>query len=108
MDISNAVNALEAMAHKTRLSVFRLLVQAGPAGLTAGAIADRLGARQNTMSSHLAKLHRAGIVSSERDGRNIIYRADFDAVSNLIVYLMEDCCAGNAEVCEPVAASIQC
>jgi DNA-binding transcriptional ArsR family regulator len=108
MDISIAVNALEAMAHETRLSVFRLLVQAGPAGLSAGAIADNLDARQNTMSSHLAKLHRAGIVTSERDGRNIIYRADFDAVGDLIVYLMEDCCAGNAEVCGPVAASIKC
>ena len=96
------------MAHGTRLSVFRLLVQAGPSGLTAGAIADKIGARQNTMSSHLAKLHRAGIVTSERDGRHIIYRADFDAVSNLIVYLMEDCCGGNAQVCEPVAASMQC
>jgi DNA-binding transcriptional ArsR family regulator len=108
MDINNAVEALEALAHETRLSVFRLLVQAGPEGLSAGAIADRLEARQNTMSSHLAKLHRAGIVSSERDGRNIIYRADFDAVSALIVYLMEDCCGGSASVCEPVARSMQC
>ena len=108
MDIYSAVGALEALAHETRLSVFRLLVQAGPEGLTAGAIADVLGARQNTMSSHLAKLHRAGIVSSERDGRNIIYRADFDAVSDLIVYLMEDCCGGSAKVCEPVARSMQC
>ena len=108
MEISTAVTALEALAHETRLSVFRLLVQAGPSGLTAGAIAEKLDARQNTMSSHLAKLHRAGIVSSERDGRHIIYRADFDAVSNLIVYLMEDCCGGSSQVCEPVAASMQC
>ena len=96
------------MAHETRLRVFRLLVQAGPSGLTAGAIADKLDALQNTLSSHLAKLHRAGIVTSERDGRHIIYRADFEAISNLIVYLMEDCCGGNAQVCEPVAASMQC
>ena len=108
MEILTAVTALEALAHETRLSVFRLLVQAGPSGLTAGAIADMMDARQNTMSSHLAKLHRAGIVTSERDGRHIIYRADFDAVSSLIVYLMEDCCGGNAQVCEPVAASMQC
>ena len=79
MDISLAVDALEALAHETRLSVFRLLVKAGPAGLTAGAIAEDLQALANTMSSHLAKLHRAGIVTSERDGRYIIYRADFDA-----------------------------
>ena len=108
MELSTAVTALEALAHETRLSVFRLLVQAGPSGLTAGAIADRMGALQNTMSSHLAKLHRAGIVTTERDGRHIIYRADFDAISSLIVYLMEDCCGGNAQVCEPVAASMQC
>ena len=108
MELITAFKALDALAHETRLSVFRLLVQAGADGLTAGAIADKLGARQNTMSSHLAKLHRAAIVTSERDGRNIIYRADFDAVSRLIVYLMEDCCGGNAEVCEPIAASIQC
>lgn len=108
MDILAAVDALEALAHETRLSVFRLLVKAGPAGLTAGAIAEDLDALPNTMSSHLAKLNRAGIVTSERDGRNIIYRADFDAVGQLIVYLMEDCCDGSAEVCVPVAASIRC
>ncbi len=108
MDISSAVHALEALAHETRLSVFRLLVTAGPAGLTAGAIAEGLDALPNTMSSHLGKLHRAGIVTSERDGRHIIYRADFDAVGQLIIYLMEDCCGGSAEVCAPVAASIHC
>jgi len=108
MDITTAVNALEALAHETRLSVFRLLVQAGSAGLSAGEIAERLGARQNTMSSHLAKLHRVGIVNSERDGRHIIYRADFDAVSGLILYLMEDCCGGNAQLCDPIAAAINC
>lgn len=108
MDTLSAVDALEALAHETRLSVFRLLVKAGGPGLTAGAIAEDQGALPNTMSSHLAKLHRAGLVTSERDGRHIIYRADFDAVGRLIVYLMEDCCGGNAEVCEPVAASISC
>jgi len=104
----SAVHALEALAHETRLGVFRLLVQAGPDGLSAGEIADRLDARQNTMSSHLAKLDRAGIVSSQRDGRRIVYRADFDAVSGLILYLMEDCCGGNAQLCDPIAASIKC
>ena len=108
MEITQAVIALEALAHETRLSVFRLLVKAGPAGLSAGAIAEELDARQNTMSSHLAKLHRAGMVSSERDGRHIIYRADFDAVSGLILYLMEDCCGNSAALCEPIAASMRC
>ncbi len=108
MDISTAIEALDALAHDTRLRVFRLLVQAGANGLSAGDIADRLDARQNTMSSHLAKLHRAGIVASQRDGRHIIYRADYDAVSGLILYLMEDCCGRSAQVCKPVAASINC
>ena len=108
MDINAAVDALESLAHPTRLGVFRLLVKAGPEGLSAGAIAARLDARQNTMSNHLAKLHRAGIVSSQRDGRHIIYRADFDAVGGLILYLMEDCCGSNAQLCDPIAASINC
>ena len=108
MDILTAVGALEALAHETRLSVFRLLVQAGPQGMTAGDIADELEARQNTLSSHLSKLHRAGIVTNQRDGRHIIYRADFDAVGALILYLMEDCCGKHAELCDPIAASIRC
>ncbi|MDH3375199.1 MAG: metalloregulator ArsR/SmtB family transcription factor [Gammaproteobacteria bacterium] len=108
MDILTAVVALEALAHETRLGVCRLLVQAGPDGLSAGDIAARLDARQNTMSSHLAKLHRAGIITSQRDGRHIIYRADFDALGSLIVYLMKDCCGGSAQLCDPIAASINC
>lgn len=108
MQLDTAVSALEALAHETRLGVFRLLVQAGPEGLSAGDIAERMDARQNTMSSHLAKLHRAGIVTSQRDGRHIIYRADFDAVGGLIVYLMKDCCGGSAQLCDPIAASIKC
>lgn len=108
MDINTAVDALEALAHETRLSVFRLLVQAGAEGLSAGAIAERLDARQNTMSSHLAKLHRAGIVTSQRHGRHIIYRADFEAVGGLILYLLEDCCGRSAELCEPIVAAIKC
>ena len=108
MDTLNAVNLLESLAHETRLSVFRLLVEAGPDGLSAGEIAERLDARQNTMSSHLAKLHRAGIVTSQRDGRHIFYRADFDALGGLILYLMKDCCGSSAQLCEPIAASIRC
>ncbi len=108
MQLDTAVSALEALAHETRLGVFRLLVQAGPEGLSAGDIAERMDARQNTMSSHLAKLHRAGMVTSQRDGRHIIYRADFDALGGLIVYLMKDCCGGSAQLCDPIAASIIC
>ena len=108
MDIMLAVDALEALAHETRLGVFRLLVKAGPDGLSAGDIADRMGALQNTMSSHLHKLSRAGIIRNRRDGRRIIYSANFAALSGLIVYLMDDCCGGTAELCEPIAASLKC
>lgn len=108
MELYDVVDALEALAHGTRLGVFRLLVKAGRDGLSAGEIADTLGARQNTMSSHLNKLQRAGIVSRERDGRNIIYRADYEVMGQLMVYLLEDCCRGEARVCNPVAASINC
>lgn len=108
MDITTAVDALDALAHETRLGVFRLLVKAGPGGLSAGDIADRMHALQNTMSSHLHKLGRAGIIASRREGRHIIYSANFTALSGLIVYLMEDCCGGTAELCEPIAASMKC
>ena len=108
MDITTAIDALEALAHETRLSVFRLLVQTGSGGLSAGEISALLDARQNTMSSHLAKLSRAGMVTSQRDGRHIIYCANFGALSGLILYLMEDCCGGNAQLCDPIAASIKC
>ncbi len=108
MDIKLAVDALESLAHETRLGVFRLLVKAGPDGLSAGEIAARMDALQNTMSSHLHKLSRAGIISSRRDGRHIIYNANFAALGGLIVYLMEDCCGGTAELCEPIAASMNC
>ena len=106
MDITDAVESLDGLANETRLGVFRLLVQAGPDGLAAGEIAERLGALQNTMSSHLHKLGRAGLVASRRDGRHIIYTANFDALSGLILYLVEDCCGGSERLCEPLAASI--
>ena len=108
MDTNTAIDAFEALAHETRLGVFRALVKAGPGGMPAGEIAHSLGVIQNTMSSHLQKLERAGIVTSERMGRQVIYRANFTVVSALILFLMEDCCAGSAELCEPIAASMAC
>jgi len=108
MEMKDAVSALDGLAHETRLGVFRLLVKAGPDGLSAGEIAERLGALQNTMSSHLQKLNRAGLVASHRDGRHIIYSANFGALSGLILYLVDDCCGSSAELCAPIAASIGC
>lgn len=106
MDLLNALESLSALSHETRLWVFRLLVQAGPGGMSAGDIADRLSARQNTMSSHLRQLHQAGLIGSRRDGRKVIYNANYDTARALILFLMDDCCAGNQAVCKPVAESL--
>ena len=108
MDKKLALDGLAALSQETRLDVFRALVQAGPEGLSAGEIAERLGVVQNTLSSHLKKLEHAGLVSSQRHGRQIIYRADFAAVRALILFLMQDCCMNSREVCEPIAASLAC
>jgi DNA-binding transcriptional ArsR family regulator len=105
MDNTSALAAFEALSQETRLAVLRLLVPAGPAGLPAGAVAERLDARQNTMSSHLKVLHDAGLIDSRREGRSIIYTANYGTVRRLILFLMEDCCAGNAEVCGPLCDS---
>ena len=106
MDIQAALDAFEALAQETRLAVFRELVKAGPAGRSAGEIAADLDVVQNTMSTHLHKLLRAGIVVSRREGRRIIYSANFEVVGQLILFLMEDCCGRNAALCEPIAASL--
>ncbi len=106
MDVELALDALSALAHETRLWAFRLLVQAGPQGLPAGEIADGLGSRQNTMSSHLKILAMAGLILSQRDGRSVVYKANYDTIRELVLFLMEDCCAGNNAVCRPVAESL--
>jgi len=108
MDKSNALEALHALAHETRLDVFRMLIQAGPAGLPAGTISDRLSVLQNTMSSHLAILARAGLVRKVRDGRVIQYSADYDAMRALLLYLLEDCCGGDTAICVPILETMQC
>ncbi len=106
MDVKEALQALSALSNETRLWVFRLLVQAGPEGMTAGDISENLSSRQNTMSSHLKMLSQAGLVKSNREGRHVRYRADFDSIQGLVLFLMEDCCQGKAEVCRPVAESL--
>lgn len=89
-----AVTALAALAQEHRLALFRLLVQAGPDGLPAGAIAERLGVPASSLSFHLAHLNRAGLVSQTRQGRSLIYAADYAAMNGLLGYLMENCCGG--------------
>jgi DNA-binding transcriptional ArsR family regulator len=104
MELSGAIKRLSALAQESRLAVFRLLIKAGREGLAAGEIARTLGITPNTLSAQLAVLSNAGLVSSRRDGRSIIYAADYDGMSELLVYLMADCCQGRAEVCAPLAA----
>jgi DNA-binding transcriptional ArsR family regulator len=103
MDVFDALQALSALSNETRLWVFRLLVQAGPQGMTAGEISENL---QNTMSSHLKTQSQAGLVKSHREGRHVFYRADYDSIQGLVLFLMEDCCQGKAEVCRPVVESL--
>lgn len=89
-----AVAALSALAQEHRLALFRLLVQAGPDGLAAGAIAEKLGVPASSLSFHLGHLNRAGLVSQTRRGRSLIYAADYPAMNGLLGYLMENCCGG--------------
>lgn len=102
MKSAAAVDALGALAQEHRLALFRLLVQAGEAGMAAGAIAEALGLPNSSLSFHLAHLHRAGLIRQERQGRSLVYRADYGAMTGLIGYLMENCCGGLS--CAPDAA----
>ena len=99
-----AISALSALAHGGRLDVFRLLVKAGQQGLSAGDIARATDTRPNTLSTNLSILSHARLVASRREGRSIIYTANYDAMRELLAFLMEDCCAGTPEICAPLAA----
>ena len=106
MDKTNALETLSALSQETRLDVFRLLVRAGPRGLPAGEIAGRLGALQNTLSSHLTTLARGGLVNRQREGRVIRYNASYERMRELLMFLMEDCCGGEKAICEPVREAV--
>ncbi|HYN47048.1 MAG TPA: metalloregulator ArsR/SmtB family transcription factor [Allosphingosinicella sp.] len=100
-----AVSALGALAQEHRLALYRLLVQAGSAGMAAGAIAEALGVPNSSLSFHLAQLSRAGLIRQQRRSRSLIYSADYGAMNALVGYLMENCCAGAG--CAPDAAPAQ-
>lgn len=104
METKSAVASLAALAHEGRLSIFRLLVQAGEPGLAAGEVARRLDILPNTLSASLNVLSHAGLVAARRDGRSIIYTANYGAMRELLAFLMEDCCGGSPEICAPLAA----
>jgi ArsR family transcriptional regulator, arsenate/arsenite/antimonite-responsive transcriptional repressor len=101
MEKTDAVSALAALAQDNRLDVFRLLVQAGPEGMPAGAVADALDLAPNTLTFHFDRLRTSGLVTSRRDGRSIIYAARFEAMNDLIAFLTENCCGGVP--CTPAA-----
>ena len=107
MDSPRTVLALAALAHETRLALYRMLVERGPDGLPAGTIAERLNVPPSSLTFHVQHLHRAGLVTQRRVGRQLIYAADYVAMNGLVAYLTENCCGrGTAEECcapaEPV------
>jgi ArsR family transcriptional regulator, arsenate/arsenite/antimonite-responsive transcriptional repressor len=103
MEKSNAVAAMAALAQDNRLDIYRLLVQAGPDGLPAGQVADRLNLAPNTLSFHFDRLRVAGLVTVRREGRSMIYAAQYDTMNALLGYLTENCCKGAPEACAPAA-----
>jgi DNA-binding transcriptional ArsR family regulator len=106
MEMKSAVASLSALAHQGRLSVFRMLVQAGHEGIPAGEIARRLDVPPNTLSSNLTILSHASLIDSVRDGRSVIYSARYENMTALLEYLMEDCCGGSTEICASLADAL--
>ncbi|WP_243614402.1 ArsR/SmtB family transcription factor [Shimia aestuarii] len=108
MEKNDALAAFSALSQPTRLDVFRLLVEVGEAGMSAGDIATALDVRQNTLSANLSVLLHAGLVRNLREGRSIRYFADTDGLRGLLGYLLRDCCGGRPEICDPLIEDIAC
>jgi ArsR family transcriptional regulator, arsenate/arsenite/antimonite-responsive transcriptional repressor len=104
MEKNNVVAALAALAQDNRLDVFRLLVQAGPEGMAAGAVATALDLAPNSLTFHFDRLRQAGLVTVRREGRSMIYAARFDTMNELLGFLTENCCGGAPEKCAPAPA----
>lgn len=99
METLDAVDALMALAHETRLGVFRMLVRAGPDGVSAGAISESLAVTPSTLSHHLATLERSGLLTSRRHQRQIFYACAYEGMRDLLEFLTTDCCQGSPEIC---------
>ena len=106
MESNQAIDVFTALSQATRLEAFRLIMAHEPQGLPAGEIARRLDVPQNTMSTHLAILTRAGLIEADRQGRSILYRAVLERVRQLANFLVQDCCGGRPELCNPLIADI--
>jgi DNA-binding transcriptional ArsR family regulator len=105
MKSAHVVGALAALAHEYRLAIYRLLVEQGPRGLAAGVIGERVGLQPSSLTFHLRTLHRAGLIRQQRESRLLIYSADYAAMSGLVGYLTDNCCAGEAKGCRPAPAA---
>ena len=108
MDTNAALSAFAALSQPTRLDTLRLLIKAGPDGMTAGRIGEVLEVRQNTLSANLTVLRNAGLVRNVREGRLIRYYVNFEGVSGLLRFLLEDCCGGEPALCQPLIDDIAC
>ncbi|MCB1972573.1 MAG: helix-turn-helix transcriptional regulator [Geminicoccaceae bacterium] len=108
MEKNCAIASLSALAHDIRLDVFRLLIRAGPEGMAAGEIAAALDIRANTLSNNLTVLSTAGLLRAVREGRSIRYFAEMETMRGLLAFLMQDCCGGRPELCQPVLDQIAC
>jgi len=109
MDEPQALAAFAALSQETRLRIVRLLVQAGPDGMAAGAIGEAVGgATTSRLSFHLTHLEHAGLIQSQRDGRFIIYSAVHSGLAGLVGFLLKDCCQGHPEICAPAVAALDC
>jgi ArsR family transcriptional regulator, arsenate/arsenite/antimonite-responsive transcriptional repressor len=106
MESEDTILALAALAQPTRLEAFRLLVRHEPEGLAAGDIARALAVPQNTMSSHLSVLSRAGLISAQRFSRSIVYRAELSRLRALMLFVLRDCCDGRPEICAPLVEDL--
>ncbi|WP_010339347.1 ArsR/SmtB family transcription factor [Sphingobium yanoikuyae] len=108
MDTSDALSILSALGHPTRLDALRLLIRHEPYGLSTGELVEASELTQSTFSTHLAVMVKAGLVLSEKRGRQQIQRANLDVLRGLMIYLAKDCCQGRAELCEPLLAELTC
>ena len=107
MDIESATSAFSALAQATRIEAFRALVRSAPDGLAVSDLARKLGIPQNTLSTHLAILARAGLIRSERQSRLVFYRPQLDVVRALTLFLLKNCCEGRPELCRPLIADLE-
>lgn len=109
MNENRAMAAFSALSQETRLKIVRLLVRSGPQGMAAGAIGEAMDhASSSRMSFHLSQLEQAGLVASRREGRSIVYSADYSRLASLVEFLMRDCCEGHPAVCEAAIAAFAC